>query len=267
MAQIQISSLISDRNQINNITCMKNILFSALLIVPLFISHAQVNPSNSGVETGNTASSNGAEIGFGISTMTVTSNYSRVQSYGGSALSENTIGSPFLHDNFLTGAILKGDEIIKDNIGVRYNVIDDIFEGKLDILAADEKAKLIIKSPDYQIKIQNQLFMVAELEGVPKYFEVIQVGSKESLLKMHVKKFNPEIQATTSLTRSVPATFKYRTEFYMLNEAGETIELPSSKKKMIKLFGERGDEIKALIKEKKLNLSKEKDLVQLFKSI
>ncbi|MBX2827300.1 MAG: hypothetical protein KTR22_04025, partial [Flavobacteriaceae bacterium] len=78
------------------------------------------------------------------------------------------------------------------------------------------------------------------------------------------KTYYERVEATTSLTRSSPARYKDKHVYYMIDADGNYKEFPSSKKKMLKLFGDQQSTIKTFIKEKKIKLSEDGDLIKLF---
>ncbi len=214
----------------------------------------------------NTNPKSGIEV-IGFTTAAVSSNYTNMRSFGVNVLDEEVVGSPFFYDDFRMGSVLYGREIIAKNVGIRYNVMDDIFEVKLDVNSPDNEAKGIVKSPDFQIKIGNTLFIAMDTHGTVNYFEVIYTDKNYTLLKQHKKKFTPAILATTSLTRSVPATFKNKEALFLLNAAGTLKEIPNSKNKIIKVLNHKPAEVKKIIKEKELNIINEKDLISLLRAL
>ncbi|GAB5401702.1 MAG: hypothetical protein Aureis2KO_32870 [Aureisphaera sp.] len=205
-----------------------------------------------------------------ISTAEVTSNsnYTRMNSvYVVGAHDEDPSeladvkGSPYLYDNYRIGAILQGDEVVAPNVALRYNVHKDVFTGKVNLNADDKKVHNVIKSTDYNIRIGSELFT---LGNGNTYYQVVHSGEKSKLLKKYSKSFHERIQATTSLTRAVPAMYKDKLAYYFVNAQGVYIEAPTSKKKFLKLFGEQQDMMKKFMKENKTDLSKDADLKELF---
>ncbi|MCH9660214.1 MAG: hypothetical protein K0U54_04800, partial [Bacteroidetes bacterium] len=203
--------------------------------------------------------------------VTSNSNYTRMSSvYVVSGAAENidtsseVIGSPYLQPNYQYGSIIKNDKVVVPRVALQYNVYNNLFKGKMTMDVNDAKAQVIIKSVDYKIKMGQRLFT---LGSDNQYYEVLVAGDKNSLYKKHGKKYYEKVQATTSLTRDAPAQYKDKEAFYTMDGEGNYTELPSSKKKIIKTFKGKEADAKKIIKEQRLNISKEADLIKLFEAM
>ncbi len=175
--------------------------------------------------------------------------------------SENVKGSPYLYEGYKFGAILKNDEVVVQNVALKYNVYNDLFKGKMNLNVSEDQAQIIIKSKDYKIKLGDELFVVGKGES---YYQVIHSGAKYSLLKKHSKVYYESVQATTSLTRDSPARYKDKLAYYLVDAKGNYSDFPTSKKKVIKLLANQQDQIKGFIKKNKIDVSDDNDLKRLF---
>ncbi len=65
------------------------------------------------------------------------------------------------------------------------------------------------------------------------------------------------------MTKDVPASFEENSVYFIVSKDGKFYELPKSKSKKVKVFGNKQDVVKKYIKKNKLNINKEKDLKKL----
>ncbi len=177
-------------------------------------------------------------------------------------------GTPYNNPHYLLGNVYKNDELWANNVALRYNAMADEIEIKESLTANDTEAKVLTKSPDVFVKIVNDIYIFAPYKGGIEgggYFMVLFEGDKIGLFKKPKKKFTPEKKATTSITRDLPASFKDKPVYYIVDKSGKYYELPSSRSKKLKVFGSNKDAIKRYVAENKLNLNIEKDLLRVVK--
>lgn len=175
-------------------------------------------------------------------------------------------GSPFSNPSYSFGNVYRDDELISKGIALRYNVFSEEIEVKESILEDDNTAKALTKSTDIHVSIVNDKFVyipVNETLVTGGYFQVLHKGNFILLYKKLLKKFYFPKKAATSLTKDVPATFIDREVFYIATKEGRYYELPSSKSKKIKVFEKNKELVKNYLKEKDLDINKEKDLIRL----
>lgn len=177
-------------------------------------------------------------------------------------------GTPYNHPSYLMGNIYRNDSLWASNIAIRYNAVADEMEIKESLNSKDEDARVLTKSPDVFVKIMNDIFIFAPYKGgVEKggYFQVLSEGNKIDLYKKWVKDFNPAKKATTSLTKDVPASFEDEPIYYIVDKKGKFYELPSSRNKKLKVFGDNKDAVKDYVKKYDLDINDEKDLIKVIK--
>jgi hypothetical protein len=177
-------------------------------------------------------------------------------------------GTPYNDPNYLLGNVYKNDELWANDVALRYNAMADEIEIKESLNSDDNEAKVLTKSPDVFVKIVNDIYIFAPYKGGIEgggYFMVLFEGDKIGLLKKPKKKFTPEKKATTSITRDLPASFKDKPVYYIVDKSGKYYELPSSRNKKLKVFGTNKDAIKRYVSEKGLDLNKEEDLLRVIK--
>ncbi len=173
------------------------------------------------------------------------------------------IGTPYNNPSYLTGNVYRKNELLATGVALRYNAIADEMEIKESISFDDEEAKVLTKSPDIFVKIVDDIFVFVPYQGGVEgggYFEVLFEGKKVDLFKKHVKSFSKGKKATSSITRDVPAKFVDKPVYYIVLKNGKFYELPSSRSKKIRVFGEHQDAMKEYVNRKKLDLNDEADL-------
>lgn len=177
-------------------------------------------------------------------------------------------GTPYKNKEFKNGAILKNGVVIARNIGLRYNASKDLFEVKKTSVLKDDQAKVLISSRDISIDLENEKYVFltpTENNSTQGYFIDTYSGEKASLYKKIKKVYIPEQKAYTSLASNVAATYKEKDILYLYKQDGLLVELPNSKKSRIKSFGDKSKKVKMYVKENKVNINKESELIEVIK--
>jgi len=176
------------------------------------------------------------------------------------------IGTPYANEEFQKGIAVKNGLTIAHNIGLRYNAHKDIFEVKKTFLLTNDQARLLKKTNEISLKINNNdfIFIVATAKSKAQgYFIVLHKGEKITLYKKIKKEYIPGQKAYSSMTKAVSPTYKEKVIYYIGDKEGVLSELPNSKKKKVEALSENSKELKVFVKEKKINVNKEKDLIKL----
>jgi len=173
------------------------------------------------------------------------------------SIPESYEGTPYYLDNFLLGNVYLENEVILGNVALRYNAIGDEIEFKESLSDDNKKAKALVKSKEIYAKIMKETFFFIPSEG---YYLVVFDGDNFSLLKKITKKYFPAKKAKNNYETSTLAKFEDRFSYSIYTKNVEMVELPKSKSKKLKAFGNSEKLIKDYIKEKDLDLNKEKDL-------
>lgn len=177
-------------------------------------------------------------------------------------------GTPYNNPNYLLGNIYKEGKLLANNIAIRYNAIADEMEVKQYPSDSDDDARVLTKSQDIYVKIIDAIYVFVPYQGgIEKggYFQVIFEGNNIALYKKHVKDFSPEKKATSSITKTLPAVFKDKPVFYLVTKKGTFYQMPKSKSKKLKVFGEKQNKMKDFTKQNSLDLNKEQDLLTAIK--
>lgn len=179
----------------------------------------------------------------------------------------NLVGSPYASDDFMKGIAIKDGLTIARNIGLRYNANKDVFEIKKTFVLTDDQARLLKKTDEISLKINNDSFVFlapSAINNAQGYFVLLYKGEQLTLYKKIKKEYLPAQKAYSSMTKPVPPSYKKKLIYYIANNEGLLTELSSSKKKKADgLSVDYKKEIKAFVKENKINVNKEKDLIKL----
>ncbi|MBT8255254.1 MAG: hypothetical protein KJO23_01825 [Bacteroidia bacterium] len=178
------------------------------------------------------------------------------------------VGTPYNHPDYLMGNVYKNDSLWASNVALRYNAIADEMEIKESLNSPNVDARVLTKSPDVFVKIMKDIYIFAPYKGGIEgggYFQVLFEGDKIGLFKKPKKSFTPEKKASTSITRDLPASFKDKPVYYIVDKNGKYYELPSSRTKKLKVFGANEKAIKAYVRQYGLDLNKENDLLRVIK--
>jgi len=185
------------------------------------------------------------------------------------AAERNFSGSAYENEEFVSGYVFKDGKPLATNVALRYNAKRDEIEVKKTLGAADASGRVLKRREDIYIKILNKVFVYSPVkEGISKggYFMVIHEGDNYSLYKKLTKRFIEGREAINSITRDTPPAYQDKEVFYLVNNTKESFtELPKSRKRKLKTFENNKKELKAFVKENRLNLNKDYDLAKLVK--
>jgi len=167
---------------------------------------------------------------------------------------EEVLGSPFLFSNWENTGVIYSEGNKHSLKKLNYNILSDevgSLKGKDSVLTYDK------------VKIDSFLIGKKTFKKYYKsFYEVLYNGAKISLLRKYEVNiiegmFNP-IDGTKEKSR-----FKTIDDFY-IKKGEDIVKYIPSKKTISSVFDEHRDLVKKFIKENKLSLKKEKDLIQIF---
>lgn len=177
-------------------------------------------------------------------------------------------GTPYNHPSYLMGNVYQNNELLANDVALRYNAVADEMEIKESLASPDEEAKVLTKSPEIFVKIMEDIYIFAPYKGGVEgggYFQVLHEGAKVDLYKKLNKRFKAEKKSNNSLTRDLPAKFTDDITYFLATKDGKFYEMPSSRNKKLKVFGNKKDVIKDYVKDNRLDLNNEKDLLKAVK--
>lgn len=177
-------------------------------------------------------------------------------------------GSPYENPVYRTGNIYKGSDLFANNVALRYNVFADEIEVKESLGDDDNDARLLTKSPDMYVKIEEDIFVFVPFNGSVEdggYFHVMFEGQKVDLYKKLVKEFTEERKASSSIVRTIPAKFLDRPVFFLVTKSGRFYELPQAKSEMLSVFGAKEKELQEFVNKHRLDIKSDADLKSVIK--
>lgn len=168
----------------------------------------------------------------------------------------------YANPNFVQGKIFQEDQLIKDDVPMRYNAFADEIEIKKN--ASDENYGALIKDPSIFVKVFKDLYVFVPYEGSNEkggYFNVLSDGKTYDLYKKTKAVYREPQKAETSYARDLPPSFP-KTVTYYLVQNGTFLEMPSSESKILKMMDKKKAEMKKYMKENNIDLDKEQDLIK-----
>jgi hypothetical protein len=180
----------------------------------------------------------------------------------------NIEGSPYANEEFLPGNIYQDNQLVYNNILLRYNIFSDEIEIKNSGDAKEDSFGALVKNPEAFVKILNTIYVFVPLEGSNEKGNYFTVVSEESVFDLYKKtqvSYKAPFKASTSYERDRPGTFEKKNSYFLVSKVGTFYELPSNKSKVIKAMGKKEKEVKAFIKKNKTNLKSEEDIIKLVK--
>ncbi|MBT8245005.1 MAG: hypothetical protein HKP48_02350 [Winogradskyella sp.] len=172
-------------------------------------------------------------------------------------------GSQYIQKDFTPIKLNKfGDKV--------FNAKFNAYNGEMQVQTVEKTIALDIND-DYTVTflVDNKIYKTLDFSNKNSTFErgflvVLKETEKYGLYKKETIKFQPLIPAKTSYDKEKPAKFKRSQDEYYVS-FGDNVEYISTRKKDIfKAYPNHSKSIKKYIKEKKLSLSKDDDLVILF---
>ncbi|HPE82840.1 MAG TPA: hypothetical protein PLV43_03910 [Aequorivita sp.] len=227
---------------------MKRLITLALIIIVSFPVLSQVGSRTVGADIyARTIDLNQKSLAFGLTEAQF------------AAIKDEAYANP----NFVQGKIFQEDQLIKDDVPMRYNAYADEIEIKKN--ASDESYSALIKDPNIFVKIFKDIYVFVPYEGSNEkggYFNVLSDGKTYDLYKKVTATYKEPQKAQTSYERDSPPSFTKTTKYYLVQN-GTFLEMPSSKSKLLKMMDKKKDEIKNYIKKNNIDTDKEADMIKL----
>ncbi|NLP58487.1 hypothetical protein [Lutibacter sp. B1] len=175
---------------------------------------------------------------------------------------KNLKGSTFINQELLPAKVSKTNKVYS----MRYNAYDDAMEveenGKLFYLKNQFNSAITFET----LNKVYQLFSYTE-NNLKKsgYFVVLNSGDKITLLLKERIKFYDEVKPRTGYDKYQPPKLKReKDQFYFSYNNNMAIELPTKKKGFSSIFKNNQKAVESYISKNKLNIKKDKDIIQLF---
>lgn len=169
----------------------------------------------------------------------------------------------YANPEFRTGNIYQIDQLVKSNVQLRYNALEDEIEIKER--PSDTEHGALVKDPDIFVKIGTDLYIFVPFEGSKEkggYFNVLTEGETYDLYKKVTSVFREGKEAETSYDRATPPSFAKTTTFYLVQKDGDFLQMPSSRRNIMRMFSKKKKEMDDYIKKNRLDVRKEADLIK-----
>jgi len=176
-------------------------------------------------------------------------------------------GSIYLDDKFKLGTIYDKGVAYK-KLHVRYDAYNDEFEIKET--GTSERVNALVKHSNISCSLEGDTFIYSEYGDSRKmtkegYLIVLYSGTDKKLYQRSLKVFKEGKQAKTSHGTSFPHRFIEEVEFFVSKNGEMPKWLRLKKSEVLSFLGEDKEKsIKRFIKDKKINLTHRKDLIELF---
>lgn len=183
----------------------------------------------------------------------------------------NTVGSVYIDEKFVPCTVYYEDEVVGD-FYYRHNAFNDEVEIK-DTQLPDEKESSLQTLKELRLveKRDNDVLSLnayRNKEGAVRngYLYLIKEGEKYNLYTKNNVKFTEGTQPVNSLVRPTPNKFSHFTEFYYKTKDGKVANYISHRQGdfLDDFSKDLREPVKDYIKEEKINLKKQEDLVNLF---
>ncbi|RRQ49318.1 hypothetical protein DZC72_01450 [Maribacter algicola] len=178
-------------------------------------------------------------------------------------------GSPYVSNNFKQTRISYNDEDM-GTMFYRYNALNEEIEIK-NTLLEEEGIKGLSRDKNISILVDNKklsfkTFVTSKNNTLNGYLLQLIDGKTYDLYKRTRVKFTEGKPAPNSFVKAVPARFSQFTEYYFQKEGVNRIdEIPLSNNKLLKLLsGNDKESLKNYLKENKIKIKEEEDLIKAF---
>ncbi len=242
---------------------MKHSLFTLLLLVsPLFILHSQVTGAIQRGEAGLFDAAQGGNPMLNLVMMELRVNNQK------SGVNE-ILGSPYLTEDFIKSKVYFGDEFVGDFF-VRYNALNSEIEIKKSNLA-EENPKRLLANQDLRVKYgKRELLFTTYInrkdETKNGYLSIIAKGDKYTLYHRLAVKYSEGKAAANSMVNDIPSRYAHFVEYYYMKDGIDRIDqLLQKKGALLKILDkDLKDDVSRFLKEEKIDLDKEEDLIRTF---
>lgn len=187
-------------------------------------------------------------------------------------------GSPYINEEHQKGYIINGET--KTAALIRYNAYNDTFQ----VLDKNKKKAAVLKSPNIKVELNGVIYHLLTYKETVRnkalyylpqngtknkdgnkregYFSALSDG--ETLLYSKTIKRIPKFKIPEhGYERFEPTTFLTLTHYYVKRTLRPAVRIKLTKKEVLFALNNKYDEIRAYIKENKLKVKTEKDVIQI----
>ncbi|QBA64871.1 hypothetical protein [Muriicola soli] len=188
------------------------------------------------------------------------------------SVEEEILGSPYLNDEFIKSKVYFGEDYIGDYY-IRYNALNSEIEIKESNLP-EEKPKRLLADDKVRIKYAKRelrftTYITKKNETKNGYLSIISEGDSYTLYHRLAVKYSEGKAAANSMVMAIPSRYAHFTEYYYKKAGVDRIDQLAQKRgALLKILDkEIRDQVSTFIKEEKIDLSEEADLIRTFEYI
>lgn len=168
-------------------------------------------------------------------------------------------GSIYMHSRYKESSVIHEKSSTFD-AKLKYNIYTDALE-----YTQNSKLFEVLKSPTIHARIDDDYFYYCDFKsqrGLDRkgYYILVELNDKYRIYKKLTLKIKDPEKGTITKTTD-PGQIRVKTTYY-LEEDGIVLELPKNKKDMLATFSDKEEELQKYIKQSKIRLRKEEDLIR-----
>lgn len=178
----------------------------------------------------------------------------------------NTIGSPYLNDDFFSGFVMLSERTRSEELNLRFNIekneVEYLKGGEIYVLNGSEIRGFTILAEDANITFKNGFNTTIKGVDSGTFLRTVYEGNVKFVVN-----YSANLQEDIASYSSATKTNKYRVfkKYYLINSEGKFREIKSPREDFLDLFSENRELLESFIKNENLNLDYEKDIVALIK--
>jgi len=188
------------------------------------------------------------------------------------AIGTEILGSPYLTENFIKSKVYFGEELVGD-FYIRYNALNSEIEIK-NTNSEEENPKRLLANQDLRVKyglreLRFSTYITKKDETKNGFLSIIEDGDNYTLYHRLAVKFSEGKAAANSMVNPIPSRFAHFVEYYYKKKGVDRIDqLIQKKGSLLKILDkELREEVSDFLKEHKIDLSNEEDLIKTFEYI
>jgi hypothetical protein len=241
---------------------MKHIFFTVLLCGILIHSNAQVTGTAPSGDAGLFDAAQGGNPMLNLVMMDIRVNKK-------TNVEMEILGSPYLTEHFVKSKVYFGEELVGDYF-IRYNALSSEIEIKETNLE-EEAPKRLLANQDLRVKYGNRelrftTYITKKDETKNGFMSIIEAGNKYTLYHRLAVKYSEGKAAANSMVNPIPSRYAHFVEYYYKKEGVDRIDQLSQKKgALLKILDkELREDVNSFLKENKIDLGEEEDLIRTF---
>jgi len=185
-----------------------------------------------------------------------------IEVMGGDEGNVRTVGSPYINETYSPAVVEGYDKPIE----LRYNAYTDEMEfdvdGTLYALAKNKYPKVVLGW-----KKQTPYIYTTYQDGTDTVSGFLRIVNEKDKYPLYVKEtvsFSPSRKAASGYEADKPEVYKREKDRYFTMIENQIVEVPLHKKNILKRFPEFQKEIQDFLKNEKIKLNSEEDMIRVF---